>query len=361
MKLERINEYIKLTTTDCRFSGKLGIFDLDSTIIKPKNNKPLMNPYTEYVYLYPNVIQKLKEYSKNSYQIVIISNQKGLKSEQHKLDWINKINKIQSELGIELIVLAALCDDSYRKPRTGFLEFIQPNSESFFCGDALGRMSDHSDCDIKFALNLNIRCLSPEFVFKNEIELSSSDIDNVHINYAPIFKLNYYKTFRYFNFEVNSEVIIMVGIQGSGKSLLSKWIKQQNAFLLYDIISRDVEGTMKKCLNKMENLLEAGHNIIIDNTNPTKESRKPYIELAKKYGYDVRIINIVRLFEDYNMALHNNYYRHLKFGTPLIPNVALYKFLKEYEIPEYDEGADDIIYISYMLPTLDKEYLKYLY
>lgn len=361
MQSQITDSYIKLSTPYAIYSGKLGIFDLDSTIIKPKKGKTPRNPYSDYIYCYPNVINKLKEYSKNLYQIVIITNQKVLKTEKNKLDWIEKINKIQSEIGIKLIVLAALRDDSYRKPRTGFLEFIQPNSESFFCGDALGRMSDYSDSDLKFALNLNIRCLSPEFVFKNEVELSSSNIVNVQINYAPVYKLNYYKTFRYFNFEVNSEVIIMVGIQGSGKSLLSKWIQQQNAFMMYDIISRDVEGTMKKCLNKMEKLIQAGHNIIIDNTNPTMKSRKPYIELAKKYGYDVKIINFTRVCDDYNMAQHNNYYRHLNFGSPLIPNVALYKFLKEYEEPDYKEDVDDIIFISYMLPTLEKDYFKYWY
>jgi bifunctional polynucleotide phosphatase/kinase len=361
MNIQKNDSYIKLSTRNSRNFGKLAIFDLDSTLIKPKNGKTPRNPYIDYVYCYPNVIQKLQEYSKNNYQIIIITNQKVLKTQQNKDKFIDKINKIQSELGIELIVFASLLDDVYRKPRTGFLEFIQPNFKSFFCGDALGRMSDHSDCDLKFALNLNIRCLSPEFVFKNEVELSLNDVDNIQINYAPIYKLDYYKTFRYFNLEVNSEVIIMVGIQGSGKSFLSRWIQQQNAFMIYNIISRDVEKTMKKCLNKMEDSLKNGLNVIIDNTNPTIESRKPYIELAKKYGYEVKIINIKKMGDDYNMALHNNYYRHIKFGVPLIPNVALYKFLKDYQQPDFEEGVDDIININYMLPTLNSDYFQYWY
>lgn len=361
MYKEQTDFYIKLTTDSIRYEGKLAIFDLDCTLIKPKKGKSPKNPYSDYVYCYPNVIQKLQEYSKNNYQIVIITNQKVLKTQQNIDNWIEKINKFQSELGIDIIVLASLADDIYRKPRTGFLEFIQPNQKSFFCGDALGRMNDHSDCDLKFALNLGIICNSPEFIFKNEPELGINDIINVKINYAEIYKLNYYKTFRYFNLLVSSEVIIMVGIQGSGKSFLSRWIQQQNAFQIYNIISRDVEGTMKKCLNKMEKSLDSGYNVIIDNTNPTIESRKPYIELAKKYGYEVKIINISEMCEDYNMALHNNYYRYIKFGKPLIPNVALYKFLKDYQQPTIDEGVDDVININYMLPTLNPDYFKYLY
>ena len=360
--LFQINEsYIKMNTQNCRYSGKLAIFDLDSTLIKPKNGKSPRNHYTNYIYNYPNVIQKLQDYSQNNYQIVIITNQKVLKTESNRKEWIDKMNKIQSAIGIDLIVLAALQDDFYRKPRAGFLEFIQPNLESFFCGDALGRLSDHSECDLKFALNLNIRCLSPEFVFENEIELSIDDVENIQFEYAPILELDYYKTFRYVNKNREKEVIIMVGIQGSGKSLLSKWIKQQNAFMIYDIISRDIEGTMKKCLDKMDLTLKSGHNVIIDNTNPTKVARKPFIELSKKYGYKVKIINIQNMEDDYNMASHNNYYRHIKFGIPLIPNIALYKFIKDYENPDLTEKCDEIISLDFLLPTLNIDYFKFWY
>jgi bifunctional polynucleotide phosphatase/kinase len=360
MNIQKTDSYIKLSTQNSRNFGKLAIFDLDCTLIKPKKNKTPRNPYSEYVYCYPNVISKLQEYSKNKFQIVIITNQKILKTEDDKKDWIEKIHKFKSELNTELIVLAALQYDIYRKPRLGFLEFIQPNLESFYCGDALGRIRDFSDSDLKFALNLGITCNSPEFIFKNEPELSIDDIINVQINYASIFKLDYYKTFRYLNKDREKEVIIMVGIQGSGKSLLSKWIKLQNAFQIYNIISRDVEKTMKKCLNKMEDSFKNGLNVIIDNTNPTKEARKPFINLAIKYKYKIKIINIGEVGEDYNMASHNNYYRHLKFGIPLIPNIALYKFLKDYQKPEISEGVNQIIELKYFLPTLNLDYFMYL-
>jgi len=236
MYKEQTKSYIKLTNANVIYEGKLAIFDLDNTLIKPTNNKSPRNPYIDYVYCYPNVIKKLKEYSKNGYQIVIITNQKILKSEYNKKDWIEKINKIQSELKIDIVVLASLDYNIYRKPRIGFLEFIQPNSESFYCGDALGRSHDFYDSDLKFALNLGIICNSPEFIFKNEPELGIDDIINVKINYASIFKLDYYKTFRYLNKDRVKEVLIMCGIQGSGKSLLSRWIKLQNAFQIYNII-----------------------------------------------------------------------------------------------------------------------------
>ena len=361
MNIQKTKSYLKLTTPKCRYSGNMAMFDLDCTLIKPIKNKSPKKPYKEFTYCFSNSIQKLQEYSKNSYQIVIITNQKVLKTEQDKTDWIEKINKIHSELKIELIVYASLEDDVYRKPRTGFLEFIKPNSDSFYCGDALGRMNDFTDTDLKFAMNINIRCLSPEFVFKNDVEIDKNNVSNVLINYAPIYKLQYYKLFKYLNLDVTFEVIIMVGIQGSGKSFLSRWIKQQNSFWVYDIISRDTEGTMNKCLNRMENSLRSGFNIIIDNTNPTIQSRKPFIDLAKKYDYTVKIINIGKMCEDFNMASHNNYYRHIKFGIPLIPNVALYKFIKDYEQPSFSEGIDEIIHVEFFLPTVDLDYFKFYF
>ena len=357
------NSYISLSSANAKFAGPMAMFDLDCTLIKPKNGKTPKKPYTEYVYMFPNVISTLIILSKK-YQIVIISNQKVLKTDEDKNAWIEKIKKFQQELNIELIVLGALCDDRYRKPRLGFLELIIPDvNRSFFCGDALGRcgiINDFSDCDLKFALNLGVPCNSPEFIFKNILTLFNEDLLNIRVNYPKLYELNYYKTFRYRNSTQRKEVIIMVGITASGKSLISRWIQLQNSFQIYNIISRDKEKTMKKCLIKMEESLKNGCNVIIDNTNPSIESRKPWIEMANKYGFTAVIINITSPGDDFRISLHNNYYRNQKFDIPLIPVIALYKYLKDFQKPSLDEGCDEIFELDYMLPTYDEGYFKYL-
>lgn len=362
MNIIQTNSYIKLMTKNAKCEGKLAIFDLDCTLIKPDTGKTPRNHYKLYKYCHSNIIQKINELVKYGYQIIIITNQKVLKTNDNKNEWIEKINKLQSELCCELIVYGSLLDDIYRKPRLGFLEFIKPDSKSFYCGDALGRENDFSDSDIKLSMNLNIKCLTPEFVFENNIKLNIYDIPNIINNYAPIFNLHYYKTFKYINTYANKEVIIMVGIQGSGKSLISKWIKQLNSFITYDIISRDNLKTMKKCLNNMEFSLKSGYNCIIDNTNPSEEARKPYITLAKKYNYKIKIINIHKPEKDLAIALHNTYYRHIKFNMPLIPKIALYKFCKSYQYPTKTiEKFDELIELDYFLPTLDLDYFKFIY
>ena len=39
-------------------------------------------------------------------------------------------------------------------------------------------------------------------------------------------------------------------------------------------------------------MLDDAENIIVDNTNITQKQAQPYIDLAKKYGYNVTIIRI---------------------------------------------------------------------
>jgi len=351
-----------MNTSNAKFSGTLAMFDLDQTLIKPKINKTAIRPYTEFVYLSPNVINKLIEFNNNGYQLVIISNQKVLKKDSERQDWIKKINKIYSDLTenvkCELIVFASLLDDKYRKPRSGVLEFIQPNNLSFYCGDALARPSDFSECDIKFAINIGVKCYSPEYIW-NGVAI---DNDTIYINYPILKNLLYYKAFQYpltgLQTDNNKEMILMVGLQASGKSLLAKWIKKQNANKPYEIVSLDIEKTIQKCIKKTENLCMGWYNIILDNTNPTQEARKRFIDIAKKYNYIVKVIEIQYSFEH---SMHNNYYRSIKHNLPLVPNVALYKYIKYYEVPNKDEGIDEIIKLPPIRPTLNLDYNEYLF
>ena len=54
--------------------------------------------------------------------------------------------------------------------------------------------------------------------------------------------------------------------------------------------------------------LKEGKSAVIDNTNPGKETRKAYIELAKKYGVNCRCFRFVASLE---MAKHLNMFREV--------------------------------------------------
>ena len=54
----------------------IAAFDLDYTLIKPKSGKKFPVDKNDWEWMYPNVLEKLKEYYENKYTIVIFTNQK---------------------------------------------------------------------------------------------------------------------------------------------------------------------------------------------------------------------------------------------------------------------------------------------
>lgn len=70
---------------------------------------------------------------------------------------------------------------------------------------------------------------------------------------------------------------MMVGFPGSGKSYFASYHASQSG---YDVINRDTLGTWQKCSAEMQRSLDSGKSVLIDNTNPDKESRERFIVLA---------------------------------------------------------------------------------
>lgn len=104
----------------------------------------------------------------NRYQVIVLSNQKkislqtelkGGRSESKSLTTFKeKALAVMRQLDIPLSIYAATQYDGYRKPRSGmWKEFIDEYDldvgdrldlqESFFVGDAAGRLGDHSCVD----------------------------------------------------------------------------------------------------------------------------------------------------------------------------------------------------------------------
>ena len=103
-------------------------------------------------------------------------------------------------------------------------------------------------------------------------------------------------------------LILCVGVSGSGKSTLAAKIKHQyivegHSAVIWSTDDRFmVEGHYKFDPSKLGlyhqqnreavdlSMINGIECIIVDNTNLTKKERKPYVELAKKYGYNVLAI-----------------------------------------------------------------------
>ena len=344
------------------------LFDLDHTIIRPARlgHTFYSNNSNDWVYVYPSVKSKLVSLSK-THNILIITNQKGLIKKNNLTSryftWLKKIELVLKDLNIPIIIFAALKDDKYRKPNTGCIKIlnIKLNNKSFYCGDALGRNDnnfyDHSDTDLKLALNLNIKIYSPEYIFLNKINI----IGKIFYPKFPE------KTILDFNYKASEkEMIILVGPPASGKSTIAKKVLRNfyinTNFNIIEIINQDELKTTKKCIDKTKDFLKTNKSIIIDKTNPKIEDRKIYIDLARKYHYKITCINIQvdkKIEED--ILLHNNLYRSIKYNISQIPYIAYCVYFNNYQMPKKEEGFDNIINIKPMMPYNDLDYFKFYF
>lgn len=320
------------------------LFDLDDTLIKFDLKSSNFN------LLYENIIEKLEELSKKN-NIVIISNQKQLNKQEMYNLFIKKIDKFFTSLKTPIEIYISIKNDKYRKPNTGLYYKMKEKyigNVEYYCGDALGRKGDFNDTDLKFALNLNIPIKTPEEVFLN------SSIQTKYIRYPILNKKHY--NFKYI--PKLKEMVIMVGYPGSGKSTIANTIFETGFCkdIYYRIINRDTLKTIPKCIKETIEAIRYNMSIIVDNTNPNIESRKIFIDIAKKHNYSVKVI-IVNT--SYLESLHRNYYRHIKYNALLIPEIAYRIFKSKYQQPLLKEGIDTVITVGTNIYDID--YFKYYF
>jgi len=345
-------------------TSKIAGFDLDNTLIKTKSGEDFSKDEFDWEFNYPNVIDILNNYYTNGYQIVIFTNQKGISKGKTDVQVLfSKLNKIQKALNIPLDILIASEDDYYRKPLTGMWDFIVENhilktpelfNNSFFCGDAAGRIydkknKDFSISDMYFANNIGIKFMIPEEVFDQPIKNFTREID-----YNPMDFLN--KNQLTIEKSNKQEMILLVGRPASGKSTFAKQYYND-----YIYINQDTEKTKAKCINKAKDAINKKQNVIIDNTNGTIETRKEYINLVdndvviKIYIFDIPLL----------LNYHLNYYRvqQSKGMYKLIPQIVYNIYNKKYQEPSMNEliGKNGEIIKIKFIPNLKTDMDKKMF
>ena len=97
----------------------------------------------------------------------------------------------------------------------------------------------------------------------------------------------------------------MVGSPGSGKSYVSKKYFVPKGYVH---INRDTLGSWQKCVSALDAALLKKQSVIIDNTNPDKESRKRFVEVTKKHKIPCRcFVMNTSIFQ----SKHNNLFREI--------------------------------------------------
>ncbi len=150
-----------------------------------------------------------------------------------------------------------------------------------------------------------------------------------------------------------SEVVLLMGIQGAGKSaLVESYVAHGYARLNRDTLG----GKLDDLVPALTQLVSQGHRrIVLDNTYPTRVSRAPIITAAHRFVLPVRCRHVatpihearmnvaMRMLDRYDRLLGPDDIKSLSKSDPnLPPPVALQRWVDSFEKPELDEGFSAI-------------------
>ncbi|MGE0401139.1 MAG: aldo/keto reductase [Kofleriaceae bacterium] len=149
-----------------------------------------------------------------------------------------------------------------------------------------------------------------------------------------------------------SEVVIVMGIPGAGKSSLARQLVERG----YTRLNRDDRGgSLLELARELDAALASGARCaVLDNTYASRASRRPVIDIARRHGLAVRCVVVDTPIE---RAQHNAVLRMLDRherllepaelrGTDIGPG-AQFRWRREYEPPREDEGFDEIAIVPF--------------
>lgn len=145
----------------------------------------------------------------------------------------------------------------------------------------------------------------------------------------------------------NKKLAMFVGASGSGKDYHASQFYHNyiyvNADVMREIIGKDesdqeVNYPVFQTLERMtEYFMKQELPIAIVNTNYNKKNRKKWVELGKKYGYQINAIVMKTLFDE---CVIRNEKRIRK-----VPVEIIRKQFDGFEEPTKEEGFDNISYV----------------
>lgn len=157
---------------------------------------------------------------------------------------------------------------------------------------------------------------------------------------------------------VDGEVVLIMGIQGAGKSRHVQSFVERG----FERLNRDERGgTLKGLALELDARLGAGaRRVVLDNTYGTRATRSRVLEIAGKHGLEVRCIwldtpleaaqvnTVQRLLERYGKLPSPEELRELSRRDPnaFLPNVQ-FRYRRELEAPSPDEGFSQVEVIPF--------------
>ena len=135
---------------------------------------------------------------------------------------------------------------------------------------------------------------------------------------------------------MDKTLVIMMGIQGSGKSTFYRTYLAQD----YVRVNLDTLKTRHQEKLLVDKCFAGGKSFAVDNTNPTKADRQRYIPKAKAEGY-----RVVGYFMESKLleCIERNDRRR---GKAKIPHGAIAATSNKLEMPSYEEGFDELYFVK---------------
>ena len=131
-------------------------------------------------------------------------------------------------------------------------------------------------------------------------------------------------------------MIIMMGLQGSGKSTFYEKYLSKN----HVRVNLDTLKTRNKEHLLIDECLSEGKNFAIDNTNPTRADRARYISLAQENGYYIIGYFMESKIKD---CIARN---ALREGKARVPDCAIAATSNKLEIPSFEEGFNELYFVK---------------
>lgn len=154
------------------------------------------------------------------------------------------------------------------------------------------------------------------------------------------------------------QINMICGCQASGKSSISKELLKTLNNPVY--LNRDsLNCKIIDLIPMMEDALSNNRDVLLDNTMITISSRKPFIDISKKYNTPIHCHYVDISIEDAQINVVKRAIEITgKFPTPteieklkhpnIFPPLVLFKFRKEFEEPSINEGFDTVNKIPFI-------------
>ncbi|KAL4249557.1 hypothetical protein ABKN59_005875 [Abortiporus biennis] len=354
-------------------SPKVAAFDLDGCLIESSfgngKGKAKSSTSTPFKWWRPTIPKKLKEIHDQGFSIVIVTNQ-ALRGKDAILNWKKKIPYIAAALpDLPFHLFAATAKDGFRKPMPGMwyeldrifsAQGVQiDKQQSFFVGDAAGRKNDHAATDRKWALNIDLKFLTPEEYFLKlpsaPYTLTGFNPSSIPTN-APLYTPS---STPIINPAIpKPEVVLFVGLPALGKTSFFKRYFEPEGYIH---INQDTLGSRDKCIKFVKEALVNGQCCVVDNTNRNVVTRKYYVDLAQRMKASIRCFHFTGSVE---LAWHNNLYRAYNMPPSsssaqtkreVLPYTALLNFQSMFEEPGLGEGFSEIKKINWVFEGTEEE------